>query len=137
MAPAAIEAAEQAELRALAEKRDVKKVKMTPEVRELFNALSPKIKELDPNILELAEKKSVSYHGPSFFLEVLPRKRRLSLLLPLDFNEVKAPESSVQDATEWKFLVNAVYEGGATVRVKTLDDIENAIPIIRQSLKLA
>ena len=137
VAPAAIEAAEQAELRALAEKRDVKKVKMTPEVRELFNALSPKIKELDPNILELAEKKSVSYHGPSFFLEVLPRKRRLSLLLPLDFNEVKAPESSVQDATEWKFLVNAVYEGGATVRVKTLDDIENAIPIIRQSLKLA
>lgn len=83
---AAIEAARQDELRELAKKRDVSKVPMTTAARKLFDQLSPKLKELDAEVLELAEKKSVSYHAPVFFLEVLPRKHRLVLLLPLDYN---------------------------------------------------
>ena len=87
--------------------------------------------------MELAEKKSVSYHAADFFLEVLPRKHRLLLLLPLDYNEVDDPEGIAGDATEWKFLFYANYEGGVTINIDDVGDIENAIPIIRQSLKLA
>lgn len=93
--------------------------------------------QLDAEVLELAETKSVSYHSPSFFLEVLPRKRRLLLSLPLDYNEIDDPDGVAKDSTEWKFLFYANYEGGVTVNIKEESDIENALPVIRQSLKLA
>jgi len=135
--PAAIEAARQAELRELAARRDVRKVQMSAAARQLFDQLSPRIRELGPDILELAEGKSVSYHGPDFFLEVLPRKRRLTLLLPLEYGEVDDPTGLAEDATEWKFFVNAKYEGGVSIRVNEAADIERALPIIRQSLVLS
>ena len=87
--------------------------------------------------MELAEKKSVSYPSSGFFLKVLPRERRLTLLLPFDFSEVDSTAAYVLDATAWKFLVNAVYQGGVTVRVKKPDDIAAAIPIIKQALQMS
>ena len=42
-----------------------------------------------------------------------------------------------EDAREWTFFVYANYEGSVVIRIKDLCDIENAVPIIRQSLKLA
>jgi predicted transport protein len=56
--------------------------------RELFRALQARIKEVDPDATEMVEAKSVSYQGPMFFREILPRKNKLSLLLPLEFNEL-------------------------------------------------
>ena len=86
-----IDAAAQDEMRALAKNRDVGKVKMTSESRALFDVLRAKIRDLDSNIIELAEQHTVSYHSPDFFLEVLPRKGWINLLLALDFNEVDDP----------------------------------------------
>ena len=57
--------------------------------------------------------------------------------MPLDFNEVEAGGIDIYDATEWKFLVNAMYEGGVTVRIKKPEDVDAAIPIIRKALNLA
>jgi hypothetical protein len=68
--------------------------------------------------IELAEEKSVSYHAPAFFLEVLPRKNRITLLLDLDINEVDDPSGIAEDTSQHKFFVNAVYEGGVYVPVR-------------------
>jgi predicted transport protein len=81
----------------------------------------------------LAEKKSVSYHGPAFFLEVLPRKNRIGLLLPLEFNEVDDLEGIAEDTSQWKFFVNAQYEGGVYVVIRDESDIDKALPIIRMA----
>ena len=132
--PAAIEAAKHAELQELAARRDVSKVQMSAEARQLFEQLSPRVRELDGDVLELAESKSVSYHARGFFLEVLPRKYRLMLLLPLDFSEVDDPTGIAEDATEWKFFVNAKYQGGVSLSLGDAEDIERALPIVRQSL---
>ncbi|MDA1278000.1 MAG: DUF262 and DUF1524 domain-containing protein [Verrucomicrobia bacterium] len=134
---AAIESAKQADLRERAAKRDVGKVQMDVVAHNLFEQLRLCVKRLDAAVLELAEKKSISYHSPGFFLEVLPRKHRLLLLLPLDYNEVVDPTGIAGDATESKFFVNANYEGGVTINIREPVDIENALPIIRQSLNLA
>jgi predicted transport protein len=131
--PALVEKAKQAELRELAQRRDVAKVPMSTPARALFEQLREQIKQIDPAILELAEVKSVSYHGPGFFLEVLPRKQRLSLLLPLDHAEIDDPHGLAQDATEWKFVVNAKHEGGVLLRINDPDQIDHAMPIIRQA----
>jgi len=89
-----VDAAGQQEMREVAKRRDVANVKMTPNAQALFETLRAKIKGIDPEVVEMAEEHSVSYHGPAFFLEVLPRKRRIALLLALDFNEVADREGS-------------------------------------------
>jgi predicted transport protein len=71
--------------------------RLSATARPLFEALRKKVQALDTDIIELAEKKSVSYHGPAFFLEVLPRKNRIGLLLPLEFNEVDDSEGTLSD----------------------------------------
>ena len=133
----AIELAKQAEMRELAGRRDVAKVPMTVAARSLFEKLRLRIHEIDPAILELAESKSVSYHALGFFLEVLPRTQRLTLLLPLDHAEIEDPHGLASDATEWKFLFYAKHEGGVLLRIKQDQDIDHAMPIIHQAYSLA
>jgi predicted transport protein len=128
-----VEKARDSEMRETAKKQDVSSVVMSQTARSLFDALRVKVQAFDADIIELAEKKSVSYHGPTFFLEVLPRKKRIGLLLPLDFNEVDDAGGIVEDAAQWKFLVNAQYEGGVYVTIRHEGDIEKALPIVRMA----
>ncbi len=134
---ALIEAAEQEEMRALAQRRDVATVQMSQKARGLFEVLRSRIREMDGEIIELAEQKSVSYHGPDFFLEVLPRKNRITLLLALDFNEIEDDAGIAEDASHHKFFVKSVHEGGVFVSIRTPEDLEKALPIIRQARGLA
>ena len=106
---------------------------MSEEARTLFDQLRVKVLEIDTNVIELAEQKSVSYHGPGFFLEILPRKNRITLLLDLDFNEVDDPSNIARDASEYKFLVNAVHEGGVLVSILDANKIKKSLPLIRQA----
>jgi len=134
---ALIDAADQAEMRSRAKRRDAWKVPMSLAARSLFEVLRTKVLEMDGDIIELAEQKSVSYHGPTFFLEVLPRKNRINLLLALEYNEVDDPTGMARDASQRKFFVNAVYEGGVNVAIDSPEDIVRALPMIRQARELA
>jgi predicted transport protein len=128
-----VQQVERARLRRRAAKKDVAAIMMDEQAKELFEALRSAVREFDPEATEMAESKSVSYHSPGFFLEVLPRKSRLTLLLPLDFNEVKDASGIAEDATQWKFLINAQYDGGVVLIVRSLADIDVALPIVRQA----
>jgi predicted transport protein len=110
---------------------------MSAAARSIFDLLRTKVTEIDDEVIELAERKSVSYHGTAFFLEVLPRKNRITLLLALDFNEVDDPSGAAKDASEHKFFVNAEYEGGVHFSIWEPEDIEKAMPAIRQARELA
>ena len=88
---ALVQAAELEDMRQRAKRGDVGKVQMTEVARTLFEQLSAMVLEIDSDIIEIAETHSVSYHGPEFFLEVLPRKNLINLLLALDFNEAEDP----------------------------------------------
>lgn len=132
-----IDAANNLEKRKLAARQDVSKIKMTVDAKALFDGLRPRIMALDSDILELAEPNSISYHGPAFFVEVLPRAHRLTLLLALDFNEVDDPSGLAKDTTEKKFLVHARYEGGVSMSIWNVDEIESAMPLIRQAHKVS
>jgi len=132
-----VENARAAELRRRAQRKDVTRVSMSAAARHLFELLRPRILEVGAGIIELAEESSVSYHGPVFFLEVLPRKNKIGLLFALDYNEVEDPQQMVQDATQWAFIVNSQYEGGAYALVRTGEDAERVLPIIRQAYERA
>ncbi|MDA9420616.1 GmrSD restriction endonuclease domain-containing protein [Bradyrhizobium sp. CCBAU 53380] len=130
---ALIDAENHAEKQRQAEKQSLEKVPMSNEARSIFEVLRAKLLEIDTDVIELAERKSISYHAPNFFLEVLPRRYRISLLLALDFDELDDPLNIAQDATQWKFLVNATHEGGVLLNLGSTADIENALPLIRQA----
>lgn len=134
---ALIDAAAQAEVRSRAKQQDTATTPMSTTARSLFDLFRKEFMEGDADIVELAERKSVSYHGPAFFLEVLPRKNRITLLLALDFNEVDDPAGIAADATEHKFFANAEYEGGVYCSIWAPEDIEKALPMVRQARELA
>ncbi len=132
-----IDAAKQEEMQLLAKRRDVAKVPMTQMTRELFEFLRSRISGMDGEIIELAEKNSVSYHSPIFFMELLPRKKKMQLLLALDFNEVHDPFDIAQDTSQRKFYANAQYDGGVCITIRKTEDIEKAMPMIRQAHEVA
>ena len=129
---ALIEEANRREMRELASRRNVEQIQMSPKARELFDTLSKEVKSLG-DVIEIAQSKSVSYHAPYFFLEVLPRKWELNLLLPLDFSEVDDPNEIAEDANERKFIPNAEHDGGVLLYVWDQESMEAAIPIVRQA----
>ena len=131
-----IKAAEIKDKRLLAKRRDINKVGMSENTKMLFNILRKYILEIDNDIIELAESKSVSYHGPDFFIELLPRKYTLNALLPLQFGEIDSPPPFVQDASEWKFFFYAQYGGGVVMEIRTEDDIQPAMAYIRQAFNM-
>lgn len=128
-----VRAVEQERLRKRAAKRDVASVVMSDTARALFDALRARIRTFDAEVTEMVEGKSVSYHAPYFFLEVLPRKNRLTLLLPLNYSELQEAPSIAADATAWEFIVHAKHSGGVLLRIKSIEDIEDALPLIRQA----
>jgi uncharacterized protein with ParB-like and HNH nuclease domain/predicted transport protein len=128
-----IDVANHAEKRKLAARQDLSKIKMTADAKALFEELRARVLALDTDILELAEPNSISYHGPAFFLEVLPRAHKLTLLLALDFKEIDDPSGLAKDATEKKFFVHARHEGGVSMSISDAQAIESALPIIRQA----
>ena len=126
-----VRAAELEDMRQRAKRRDVGKVQMTRKARALFEQLRAVVLDLESDIIEIAESRSVSYHAPDFFLEVLPRKFSINLLLALDFNEVEDPHGIAEDTSQRKFFIYAQYEGGVNIPIWSANDIEISLPIIR------
>ena len=130
---ALVRSAELEDMRQRAKRRDVGKVQMTREARALFGQLRAVVLDLDSDIIEIAESRSVSYHAPDFFLEILPRKFGINLLLSLDFNEVEDPHGIAEDTSQRKFFFYAQYEGGVNIPIWSANDIAVSLPIIRQA----
>jgi predicted transport protein len=128
-----IDAANHLEMIELASRRDVGKVEMNSEARGLFDLLRTRILELGTDIIELADHKSVSYHSLGFFVEVVPRRYKLALVLPLEFSEIDDPSGLAEDATQWQFIANAQHEGGVFFAINDAASIESAMPIISKA----
>ena len=138
----AIEEAISLELRALAEGRCIEQVEMNPEAKTLFNLLRAKVLELgdlleSSALIELPERKSVSYHSPYFFLEVLPRTGYLTLLLAPDYSDIDDNSGFVKDASEWKYLAHSRHDGGGITHVSSEEDVIKVVPFVRQAFTLA
>ena len=130
---AAVKAAELEDRKAQAAKYSLDKLEFDTESRALFDTLRPQILALADDVIELCGAKSVTYHVYDFFVEVMPRKRRLLLLLNLDFADCDDPSGIASDATEWAFITNASEEGGTLFTLEAPARINEALHVIRQS----
>lgn len=127
---------EREELKARAASRDLDRVDMTDGAKAMFDTLRARIRADFPEVIEMAETKSVSYHDPEFFLEVIPRKRGLSLLIGIDYNEVDGPDETVRDTANYSFVTNASYQGGVLINLRDADQMDLAMRVITQARAL-
>lgn len=114
-------------------------VPMSAEGRQLFEHLRSHIQSIDPKIIEVVRSNSIAYYADDgdYFLEVLPRKRKLTLLLNLTLGECTYHDEYLADATEYKFIVNAKHEGGVFYRYKAVNQTDGAIRLVRQAYEIA
>lgn len=130
---AVIRAMELEELKAKAQRRSVSQVQMSKAAKTLFDALRAQLHAAFPDLIEAAEHKSVSYHDPEFFLEVIPRKHGLVLVVDLDFNEVDADDGLAEDASDRSFVMYASHQGGVLVHLRNPAEIDRAMAIVAQA----
>ena len=107
---------------------------MSAHARHLFKLLSGCTEDLGARVVEIAETRSVSYHAPDFFMEVLPREYRLVLLLSPDVAEMEDDQGMVQDATQQKYFRGSRYRGVWRVYVDNEKDVDRAMALVRQAL---
>jgi predicted transport protein len=104
-----------------------------PGTRTLFDELRRQILVLGDDIVELPGQNTVTYRVFDFFAEIIPRRRRLTLVLNLDFEEADDPTGRATDTTERAFVVHATQQGGVLFRVEGSEHVGAAIHLIRQA----
>ena len=130
---AAVKAAELEDLKAQAAKYSLDALEFDTEARKLFDMLRPQVLAIGDDVVELCGAKSVTYRVYDFFVEVLPRKRYLLLVLNLDFEECNDPTQRAFDATEYAFITNASESGGTGFSLEDDLQIASAVSVIRQA----
>ena len=129
----AVRIAELEERKLQAAKHSLDKLDFDADSRAIFELLRPQIKALGDDVIELCGARSVTYRVFDFFVEIIPRKRRLSLILNLDFEDCDDPSSQAVDATEYAFIVYASEGGGVLFNLKDVADIPAAMHVVRQA----
>lgn len=101
--------------------------------KKLLEALRPQIQAFGEDVVELPNSRSVIYRVFDFFVEIIPRKQRLSLLLNLDFADCEDPSGRARDATEFAFIIGATETGGVLYNLDSQDDVPAAINVVQQA----
>lgn len=131
--PLAVKQRELEEYKALAANFKIENVEFDVVAKQLFDAIQPQIQALGSDVVELPNDRSVIYRVFDFFVEIIPRKQRLTLLLNLDFAECEDSSDKSEDATQYAFIIGAMESGGVIYTLESLNDIPAAINVVRQA----
>lgn len=129
----AVREAEIEERKAQAARYSLDKLEFDAESKALFDLLRPQIMALGDDVLELCALKSVTYRVYDFFVEVIPRKRRLLLILNLDYEECDDPTQRASDATKHAFIIHASESGGVLFSLEDAIHVAPAMHVLRQA----
>ena len=130
-----VQEAELEDLRARAADYSADTLEMEPEVRELFGALRKEVMALGSDVVELFGPKTVTYRVFDFFLEVIPRKNRLTLLLNLDLEDCEPLPENAWDTAQHEFVVYATQDAGVAYTLKSAVDVPEAVALVRRAFE--
>lgn len=131
--PIAVKQRELEEHKALAAGFSVQTIEMDATARTLLDQLQPLVQALGEDVVELPNDRTVVYRVFDYFVEVIPRKQRLTLLLNLDFADCDDPTGKSRDATEFAFIIGATESGGVLYSIDSADDLTGALAVVRQA----
>ena len=78
-------------------------------------------------------ERTILYRVFDFFVEVIPRKQRLILLINLDFADCDDPTGRSRDATELAYIMGATTAGRLLYSVDSSEDLKGAIAVVKQA----
>jgi uncharacterized protein with ParB-like and HNH nuclease domain/predicted transport protein len=99
------------------------------EMLSLFEELRKRILNLDSSVREEFLKLYIAYKAETNFVDVIPQKSRLLLVLNMRFDELEDPAGLCRDITGLGRWGN----GDVETSVASLADVEAVMPLIRQS----
>lgn len=129
----AVKQRELEEHKALAANYKIENLELDNAAKKLLEALRPQIQALGNEVVELPNDRSVIYRVFDFFVEIIPRRQRLTLLLNLDFADCEDPSGNARDATEFAFIIGATEAGGVLYNLDSEGDVPAAINVVRQA----
>ena len=95
----------------------------------LFEQIRERILDLDSSVSEVIRKLYIAYKNTTNFVDIVPHKTELGLILNVDFDQIEDPKEQCRDITGLGRWGN----GNVEFRLTTIDDIEYAMYLIRQS----
>ena len=101
-------------------------------IRPLFDELRRRVQNLDAGVHEEVRKQYIAYKGATNFLEVVPLVSELKLYLDIAKDELDDPHDLARDVT----AVGHWGTGSVEVRLKTADQLEDVMDLIRQAFEI-
>jgi predicted transport protein len=98
---------------------------------ELFRELRMRVMNLDSSVKEEFTKLYIAYKDSTNFVDIIPQKNRLRLILNMPFDEANDPKGSCRDITAIGHHGNGDVETG----IGSLAEIDYAMFLIRQSFE--
>jgi len=98
---------------------------------EPFEAFRKQVLGLDPCVSKRFLKLHVVYKAETNFVDVIPQKKRMILMLNMAFPEIADPENICRYASG----VGRWGSGDVEVGLASLDEVPCAIGLVRQSLE--
>lgn len=99
------------------------------ETLELFEALRKRILNLDVAVREEFKKHYIAYKTTTNFVDIVPQRSRLRLLLNMRFDEINDPKGLCRDLTN----VGRWGNGDVEVGFSSLDKIDDVMFLVRQA----
>lgn len=100
-------------------------------MREVFEAFRKQVLALDPCVTEEFLKLYVAYKAETNFVDIIPQKKRLILMLNMAFPEISDPKGSCRDVSGMGRWGN----GDVEVGLASLDELPYVMGLVRQSLE--
>ncbi len=98
---------------------------------ELFKELRMRILNLDSSVREEFTKTYIAYKNSTNFVDMIPQKNRLRLILNMPFDELNDPKLLCRDIT----AIGHHGNGDVEVGIGSLSEIDYAMFLIRQSFE--
>jgi len=95
----------------------------------LFESLRTRIMNLDPSVSEEILKAHIAYKTSTSFVDVVPQKSWLRLILNMELHEVDDPRGWCKDVTDLSRWSN----GDIEVHLLSVDQLDYVMSLIRQS----
>lgn len=112
---------------------NIQDIPMGEGVRALLEHLRPRVVALGEEVTELPTVRSVTYRVHEFFLEVVPRRGRLLLVLNLDYADLDDPSQRATDASDYAFIPHATETGGILLNLSDEAQLEEVMHVVRQA----
>lgn len=103
-----------------------------PKIKELFRELQERILKLDEKINEKPLKHYIAYEMDRNFAEIVVQANALKIYLDISKEDINDPGEFVEDCTQ----VGHWATGDCVFKISSMDDIEYALSLIKQSYEL-